>query len=104
MSEDLISIRTVLSDIYNAPEPFGLTFITKDGRRVRKESVRIGGGQKLTQRQRQIVPAAPTREGRRIKENHLLLLYDNLARHPFYVRICLLTHYNGLRIKHYYGK
>ncbi len=104
MSEDLICIRRVLSEIYCAPEPFALTFITQDGRRVTKESVRIGGGKRLTQRQGQVVPAAPTREGRRIKENHLLLLYDNLARHPFYAKICLLTHWNGLRIKHLYGK
>lgn len=102
MAEDWISIRRVLSEIYHTPEPFTLDFVTQEGERRYKSSVSLGGAKK--RRQKEGEPSPRTRKGTRIKENHLLLLYDNVEHHPFYVRKCLLIRWNGLRIRHYYGK
>jgi hypothetical protein len=98
-----ISIRRVLSEIYTNPEPFALGFVTLSGKHKWKESVRLGGAGFDKPK-----PASgrdsPTRKGRRIKEGHLLFLYCNHEKHPFHLRITLLTFFNGLRIRHTYGK
>jgi hypothetical protein len=103
---DIIQIRTALADIYHTTEPFALTFIKKDGTACHKDSVRLGGGtvEKREQKSREKNLVLHSREAIRIKDGHRLVLFDNHNHHLFYVRICLLTHYNGLRIIHQYGK
>jgi hypothetical protein len=100
MSRSEIKLAVVLAETNqlvdgDQPRFFSLQYVKTDGTVGRKERVTKSGKGKLL--------GATKGNGNfriNVKSNGVLLLYDCVKDRPFLVKIHLLTHFNGIRIRH----
>ncbi|MDJ1468162.1 hypothetical protein [Xanthocytophaga flava] len=110
-----IKLHVVLAEIDqavrdNKPHEFSLQYIKKDGTAGKKTRVRKSGTNpaKGNQADKSISTDHVLSDDKEetsnfrynIKEKGILLLHDVVNDQPFSLKIALLTHYNGIRIKH----
>lgn len=96
----MIKLVAVLAETNQAtiddkPHYFSIQYVKKDGYVGKKHRVRKSG----TNPQRGAIKGGGT-FAYKVKEKGVLMLHDDLTGNPFTIKISLLTHFNGIRIRH----